>query len=215
MAKSKKERKLTEAEKRRLEHFESVSAELQGRGYRRINLVVNLLKANIIALIALVALFVVAIPTFAALHPQAELFLSTGGFLGAMAVFIVLVVVHELVHGLTWSCFTPHGMKDIEFGVMRDSLTPYCVCNEPLRKGPYILGALMPLLVLGVLPLVLAYCLGNVVLLYLGILMTIAAIGDAMIVVRVLRHKAKTPDVLLYDHPVEAGSVIFEREQVR
>ena len=206
-----KERKLTEAEQRRLAHFESVSAELQEQGYKRVNLVINLLKANIIALIGMLALFVVCIPAFAALHPQVELFLSIGAFAGTLVAFAVLIVAHELVHGLTWSRFTPNGFKDIEFGVMRDTLTPYCVCNEPLRKGPYIAGALMPLLTLGILPLALAYSLGNAILLYLGIMMTTSAIGDAMIVVRVLRHKAGSKDILLYDHPTEAGSVVFER----
>ena len=49
--------------------------------------------------------------------------------------------------------------------------------------------------------------------LYIGMIMVIAATGDVMIVIKVLRHKPEpgSTEVLLYDHPTEAGSVIFER----
>jgi hypothetical protein len=119
--------------------------------------------------------------------------------------------VHELIHGLTWSFFTPHGFKDIDFGIMRDSLTPYCTCKMPLPKGQYIVGALMPLIVFGIIPIVVAFCTGWIGFLYLGILMTVSAAGDVMIVVKALRHKSTADETLLYDHPTEAGSVIFER----
>ena len=41
--------------------------------------------------------------------------------------------------------------------------------------------------------------------------MTVAATGDVMIAVKVLRCKPESDDILLFDHPTEAGSVVFER----
>ena len=39
--------------------------------------------------------------------------------------------------------------NSITFGVIWKVLTPYCTCSEPLKKWQYILGDLMPTLILG------------------------------------------------------------------
>ncbi|MBQ6455180.1 MAG: DUF3267 domain-containing protein [Eggerthellaceae bacterium] len=208
---AKKERKLTDAEVRRLEAFSATCDALVSQGYKRIGLEVGILFANVVAIVAAVVLFLVSIPLFAMAHPETDIILSSVGFIIVIIAFLVLIVVHELIHGITWSFFAPNGFKNIEFGIMRDSFTPYCTCNAPLRKGAYVIGALMPLIILGIAPLAIAFIVGNVPLLFIGILMTVAAAGDVLIVLKVLRHKAVSDDTLLFDHPTEAGSVIFER----
>ena len=205
------QRKLTEAEQRRLAKFEATSEELVAQGYKRINLGVSIFAASVISIVAIVVLFAVVMWLFTTIHPGAELFLSMLEWVITLVVFVVLIVVHELIHGLTWSRFTPNGFKDVEFGIMKNSLTPYCTCLAPLHKGAYILGTLMPLLVLGVIPMVVALVIGSVPCLYLGILMTVSAVGDVMIVAKVLSHRSQSNDMLLFDHPTEAGSVVFER----
>ena len=211
MADEKKERKLTEAEQRRLEHFNGVCEELVAEGYERINLTVSIFWANVIAIVALLVLFAILMPLFLFLHPETEFILTLPTFIIFMVALVALVVIHELIHGLTWSFFAPNGFKDIEFGIMMDSLTPYCTCATPLAKGPYITGALMPMIVLGIIPTIVALVIGNMLLLYIGIIMIDAAAGDVMIVAKILMHKAMSDDNLIYDHPTEAGSVIFER----
>ncbi|MDO5117534.1 MAG: DUF3267 domain-containing protein [Eggerthellaceae bacterium] len=208
---AKKERKLTDAEIRRLETFNATCDELASQGYKRVGLEVGILFANIVAIVAVIVLFFALLPLFSMAHPEAEISLSLGGFFAVIVVFLVLIVVHELIHGLTWSFYAPRGFKDIEFGIMRDSFTPYCTCSAPLQRGAYITGALMPLIILGILPIVIAFVIGYVPLLYIGIFMTVSAAGDVLIVLKVLRYKTTASDVLLYDHPTEAGSVIFER----
>ena len=206
-----KERVLTKAEQERLDQFETTCQEMTSQGYRKVDLVINMFRANVIAVIALIVLFAALIPLFRMVHPGTGIHLSGKEFIIFLIVFLVLIFAHELVHGLSWACFTPQGFKDVAFGVMRDSLTPYCTCRVPLKKGPYLVGALMPLTVFGIIPIAVSFCTGYPPLLYLGIIMTIAAAGDVMIAIKVLGHKSGTDDVLLYDHPTEAGSVIFER----
>lgn len=208
---AKRERHLTEAEQKRLDAFNATCDRLVSEGYTRTNLEIGLVRANVVAIVVVIVLLFALIPLFFVTQPEYDSALSIGWFLFVLVVFLVLIVVHELIHGLTWSFFTPHGFKDIDFGIMRDTLTPYCTCSEPLHKGAYITGALMPLIILGILPIAIAFIAGNMSLLYLGIFMTAAAMGDVMIVIRVLRYKAASSDVLLYDHPTEAGSVVFER----
>jgi hypothetical protein len=211
MARKDKERKLTEAEQKRLERFDATCEEFVAQGYRRESLIVSIVWANVVAIVAAILLLAVCVPLFHMLYPGAELFLSSVELVACLVVFAVLVVLHELVHGFTWSRFTDHGFADISFGIMWNSLTPYCTCQVPLRKGPYICGTLMPLIVFGLVPLAVAFVMGSALLLYIGILMTVSAAGDVMIVVKVLRHPNASDDILVFDHPTEAGSVVFER----
>ena len=210
MAREKKERKLTEAEQRRLDHFNEVGDALVAQGYKRTDLRINMVTANVVSIVGAVVLLALCIVAFSFIHPEVDL-ASGYSLIVLLAAFVVLIVVHELIHGLTWSRFTPNGFKDVEFGVMWNALAPYCACNAPLKKGPYILGALMPLVILGIIPLVVAFCIGSVPLLYIGALMVVGATGDILIVLKLLGHKSTATDVLLYDHPTEGGSVIFER----
>jgi hypothetical protein len=41
--------------------------------------------------------------------------------------------------------------------------------------------------------------------------MILAAGGDIMLTIKLLRFKAEGSEVLIYDHPTQAGSVVFDR----
>lgn len=128
----------------------------------------------------------------------------------AVLVFVILVsgiVAHELIHGITWACFAKHGFRSIRFGVIWAMLTPYCHCKEPLIIRHYRLGALTPLIILGILPLLLAYPLRSVPLLLWGIIFITSAAGDILIVWKLRKEPAS---LLVQDHPKEAGCIIFE-----
>ena len=138
---------------------------------------------------------------------------TSQGSLLFIVLFVVLIVVHELIHGLTWSMFSEHHFKDIEFGFMKELLTPYCTCTTPLPKKHYILGALMPCIVLGIIPTTIGILIGSSFLFWIGIVMILSAGGDIMIVWKVMKFKKQdeSKEIFIYDHPTQAGSVIFEK----
>ena len=208
--KEKSPRKLTEAEQKRLARFEETAAGLAAQGYARKDLIVSILWANVFAVILTVPLLVLGVLLFIR-RSEGSVQMTVLQFLLLFVAYFALVVVHELVHGLTWACFSRHHWKDIEFGIMRDSLTPYCTCGAPLPKGSYILGALMPLILLGLLPTALALWQGWYGLMFLGILMISGAAGDILIVWKILTHRSACKEVICLDHPTQAGSVIFEK----
>lgn len=133
--------------------------------------------------------------------------------LGAAVLVLVMLVsgiaAHELIHDITWACFAKRGFRSIRFGVMWGMLTPYCYCKEPLTIRHYRLGALTPFIILGILPLLLAYPLRSVPLLLWGILFVTSAAGDILIVWKLRKEPAF---LLVQDHPKEAGCIIFEPE---
>ena len=131
--------------------------------------------------------------------------------LGAAVLVLVMlvagIVAHELIHGITWAYFAKHGFRSIRFGVIWAMLTPYCHCKEPLIIRHYRLGALTPLIILGILPLLLAYPLRSVPLLLWGIIFITSAAGDILIICKLRKEPAS---LLAQDHPKEAGCIIFE-----
>ena len=69
----------------------------------------------------------------------------------------------------------------------------------------------MPLILLGIVPMVVGIVLANLTVLFLGILMADAAGGDIMILHKLLTFKSTAAELVYMDHPTEAGSVVFEK----
>lgn len=124
---------------------------------------------------------------------------------------LMLTVVHELIHGITWGIFAEKHFQSINFGVIWKMLTPYCHCSVPLKKWHYVLGAAMPTLVLGAGLGVVAIMTGNLVCLYLAEFMTLGGGGDFLIIMKILRYHSDKEDQVYYDHPYECGVVVFEK----
>lgn len=206
-------RKLSAKEQRRQDVFDETCERLIHEGYRKTNLTIGIVKANIIVLLLAIPVIAIGVLLFALKNPISLLRPTPQGSILFIVLFVVLIVAHELIHGLTWSVYAEHHFKDIDFGFMKEYLTPYCTCSTPLRKSHYIMGALMPCIVLGIIPAVIGILLGSSLLFWIGIVMTLSAGGDIMIVCKVLAFK-KQPEskkILIYDHPTQAGSVIFEK----
>ena len=204
-----KQKTLSEAEQRRLEHFEKIAEDMEQQGYTRKDLTVSIGKANGFAVFLLILLFVIGYGLYFLIYYAIDF----GGLnpLTFFITFLVLIVVHELIHGLCWSFFTPHHFKDIEFGIMKPSMTPYCTCLVPLKKGQYLFGTVMPFIALGIIPMITGLVIRNSAFLFLGIIMAASAAGDLMIIRNVAGYKSDAKEIVYMDHPTEAGGVIFER----
>lgn len=206
------ERVLTEAEQRRLERYKIKSEELEREGYTKTDLTISVVKANIGALYGLI-MTVPFIAIYVLRYDGADFGrsrISASSGLTVLALLLLLTVVHELIHGVTWSRFTKKGFKDIEFGVIWKYLTPYCTCSQPLTKWEYITGALMPGLLLGIVPCIIGCIAADILFLAAGVLMTIAAGGDILIAKMILGNKA-SKKALYLDHPTEIGLVVFQK----
>lgn len=212
VGKEERDRKLTKAEERRLKRFERMSVDLEAQGYRRCELTVGVVRANVLTLALGLPLCLLGFVVFLVVNKGRDMTLGLSiDFLPLIVLLLVLTVVHELIHGITWSFFAEHGWADIEFGLIVMYLTPYCTAKSPLPLGGYILGGLMPMILLGIVPTVWAIATADFGLLLLGLAMTLGGGGDLMIVLMLLRHKSDARERLILDHPTQAGSVILER----
>jgi hypothetical protein len=116
------------------------------------------------------------------------------------------IVAHEGLHGLTWALFCKGGLRSIRFGFMVKLLAPYCHCTVPVKLIPYILGGLMPGVVMGILPAAWALWQGSMGWLLFAIFFTTAAGGD-FAMMRLLWPLPAS--VRVKDHPSELGCYIY------
>ncbi|HZD57377.1 MAG TPA: DUF3267 domain-containing protein [Anaerolineales bacterium] len=127
----------------------------------------------------------------------------------AIPSLVIGVPLHELIHGLSWAYFGKKPLRDIKFGFQLATLTPYAHSKVPLPARAYRLGALMPALLLGVVPYLIGLTTGTGWFTIFGLLYIFAAGGD--IVVYWLIRKVDR-DSLVEDHPSRAGCYVLAGE---
>src|SRR5512133_3431690 len=90
-----------------------------------------------------------------------------------LVVFFAGIVVHELIHAVSWTVFGRLPRSAIHFGIDKKTLSPYAHCKEPLAVNSYRLGTLMPGLLMGILPALASVITGSGWLLGFGLLFTL------------------------------------------
>ena len=123
-----KEQKTKSKRAKAIECFEETCERLSQEGYKKTDLTISIVKANLFVFLLAIPVVAIGVLLFAWKNPISLLTPSPQGSLLFVVLFIVLIVAHELIHGLTWSLYAEHHFKDIEFGFMKEYLTPYCTC---------------------------------------------------------------------------------------
>ena len=212
--KEKEERKLSKAELERKSLFEEKKEKLEQQGYVCKDMSIGVVYANIMAMVMAAPLAVLLLILFSVMNqktPGIEVNLAYWDFLIIYILFMVLIVVHELIHGFTWGLFAEKHYKDISFGVIWSMLTPYCCCKTTLKKGQYLLGGIMPTIVLGILPGVYASFFGSYWVMLMSLFMVFGGGADLIIFMKLLFYRSECKEVLVMDHPYECGFVVFEK----
>ena len=132
-------------------------------------------------------------------------------FLELFILFILGIMIHELIHGITWACCAKNSFRSIKFGFLWEGLMPYCHCKESLPVKQYIIGAALPTIILGILPAIYALCTGNILALWFSVVLLFGGAGDAMIIRKLwpLDHNMQ-----IMDHPSKPGFYIPDENGV-
>ena len=175
-------------------------------GYTPERRTISILVANLWAVVLLAVAGVAGWAMMYWVHPAFEFSGNDG--LWAVLLLVVGLVVHELVHGVTWLLLLRKGFSHLSFGVMTGAV--YCHIDVPMAKCQYVIGALMPLLLVGVVPWVAGIAAGSLLWMAVGAAMIAGAAGDLMIVWAIRNEPASA---LVYDHPSEAGCYVYHKTQ--
>jgi len=185
-----------------------IARETSGSLFEGREATVPILTANAIGIGILLAACSVFLPVFLAIWGQTALLRGALRFVRLeemIPIFAVLIVMHELLHAAGFLWLGRVDRRTIRFGVQWKTLTPYAHCSAPLPAKVYRIAVVLPGLLLGIMPCIIAVTIGSGWLLIWGILMTMAAGGDAAIIWAI----RSVPGIIpVLDHPTKAGCLI-------
>jgi hypothetical protein len=122
---------------------------------------------------------------------------------------LIGVVFHEVLHAIGFMIFGKAKMKDIKFGVIWKHITPYAHCKVPLKINAYRIALLLPFILTGIIPLIIALSIGNGLLFSLAVFLIVGGIGD-WIIFRKIRKYHRTS--LISDHHSAIGCIVYKEE---
>lgn len=170
------------------------------------DLSISMERANVIVLFIGLPVVALQFVLFDRFHPGMDNS-TTWNILLFLAVVLGGVVVHEWAHGITWAIAGRKPWSSIKFGFQTKTLTPYCHLTEPVEVNAYRIGAVMPGLLVGVLPFAYSLISGDTNWFWFSLVHTSAAGGD-WLVLWLIRNVQKNS--LVEDHPTQAGCYVLE-----
>jgi hypothetical protein len=124
-----------------------------------------------------------------------------------LLLFVGGVIVHEALHGIAWRMSGAEA-GSVRFGFQWKTLTPYAHSTAPMSARAYRIGAVTPGLVLGLAPALLGLAVGAGAMFWFGLLFTLAAGGDALILWLL---RGVSGDRLVNDHPSKPGCLVLPK----
>jgi hypothetical protein len=170
------------------------------------DLSISMDRANVIVMLISIPVILLQFAVFLMLHGTEGLRLTLNTAL-LIAAVLLGIVVHELIHGLSWVIFGRKPFSAIKFGFQWKTLTPYAHLKEPVEVNAYRLGAFLPGFILGILIYILSLVFGNGDLFWFSLVHTSAAGGDWLILWLIRNVRAGTQ---VEDHPTNAGCYVLE-----
>ena len=204
-------RKLTKKELKRKDYFEQLSSEMQQRGYKIKNIIISIRKVNYLGPLSMLPFMIIIFRIYHKVNGFDLEGISWGFAVTAFLSILCLTILHELIHGITWGIFAKNHFHSIDFGIIWSSCSPYCTCSEPLKKWQYLLGIVMPTLVLGAGAAVVAIMANQLLLFFLSEFMLLSGGGDFLITLKILSYRTNKKKSVYCDHPYECGFAIFEK----
>lgn len=116
--------------------------------------------------------------------------------------------LHELIHATSFRRIGRASKAAVGIGMHWKVLTPYAWCKEPISAGAYRWAAVLPGIILGVIPFVVSLIVTEAWLAAWGVFFTLAASGDFLVLWLIRDLDAST---WIIDHPSRCGCAIVER----
>ncbi|MDX1438440.1 MAG: thioredoxin domain-containing protein [Rubricoccaceae bacterium] len=197
---------MMEDERQKIEEEYDPDGEYEDRSF-------SMLQANFSALALVGPPIALALTVFVLLYGWAPLYTPVQNQFALSIVLVIAgVVVHEILHVVAWKLAARPPSGTVRLGFYWKALTPYAHCSVPMSAKDYQIGAATPGIVLGIIPIVVGLALGWGGWMMFGMLFTLAAGGDALII-WLLRG---VPGVrLVKDHPSKAGCLVLAENRNR
>ena len=117
-------------------------------------------------------------------------------------IYIAAIVVHELIHGFFFARYNISGWKGVKFGIIPKMMAAYATTQEPLEVRQFRIVILMPTLLLGIIPLIIAFITGNFYIFMFAFFMILGGTGDFAVLWFIRKLNSRQ---LIIDHPKTLG----------
>lgn len=158
---------------------------------------INLKKVNYISYAMLIVPFIFAVLLKFLVFKKNSYGVGYWDYLIIILGMPILFVCHECVHALFFM-IGGAPKKSIKFGAIPKKMMLYCTTNEPINKKAYAIALIMPLIITGVLPLIVAIVLLDWKYIFLFAGMISGAAGDVVMIIKLLKYKTAK---MVLDHP--------------
>lgn len=122
---------------------------------------------------------------------------------------ILLLFVHELLHGFAFAFFGKVPIRSIKYGYNIKKIIAYCTCDVPVNKNAYFIVAIFPLLITSVIPAFFVLNMGRLDAVLFVSLAFVFSIGDIVMAMEILRLPKKSK---IIDCPNDAGFYLIEEQ---
>lgn len=113
--------------------------------------------------------------------------------------------LHEALHALGWRFAGRISEDAVRIGWSAAALAPCAILDMPVSASAYRFGVALPGMLLGAAPALIGLACSSPWLLWFGILLSVAALGDALVL---LRLRGVPAGSLVHDHPSRPGCTV-------
>lgn len=117
------------------------------------------------------------------------------------------VILHELIHAILFVLVSKNSFKSIKIGIQSKNIIPYVHCKEKVLLNHYRIALLTPTILLGILPMLVAYYNGNSIIWIYSYILLLLGSGDVLLFAMTFKIPRGT---LVMDHPQKLGFYICE-----
>lgn len=159
--------------------------------------IINLKKMNILAIWLFILPSIIALIFKFTLFKELSFGLGMWDYLIIVALYPLLMIFHEGLHALAFiTTGAPKG--SVRFGAIPKKMMLYCTTNQPMKASSYLFSLVLPLFVLGIVPLIVSTILLDWKYCILFATMISGAGGDVMMSLALIKKKGVK---LVQDHP--------------
>jgi hypothetical protein len=170
------------------------------------DLSISMARANFVVIFITIPVVILQFAVFVPVYGMKSLD-PTWSPVALLVAVLLGVIIHELIHGISWVVFGHKPFSAIKFGFQWKTFTPYAHLKEPVEVNAYRIGGFLPGFILGILPYILSLILGDGNLFWFSLIHTSAAAGDWLILWLIRNVPAGTQ---VEDHPTNAGCYVLE-----
>ena len=130
---------------------------------------------------------------------------------------VILAFVHEGIHGICFAFFSKNGFRSLKFGLSKQSFyCPFCHCKTTVSMVGYMISALMPFVLLGIVPAIISISTINGTLNQFALMGIIGGAADVLFCCELLKQKKILPQkgqIHVYDYVDKMGFAVFYKEK--